>query len=187
MGAKSIHSARHERPWLRHFTPLEIERGTRITNRLQSFFEEHIRKVPECVSVTCNILDLDGEPARVTFELDDGSYPHCDEYAVLRHHMPVVARIMWLAQPRVLAVDVQNLETKEVITMPHDRNGALLQAGDKVIFEGTIEQVYENCEACNLNVKAAHPKEGFSDTVTLTAAWVEKVPEPDTVGGAADE
>jgi len=36
--------------------------------------------------------------------------------------------------------------------MPHDKNGKLLQAGDKVILRGTVKEVYTSEDYCNCAV-----------------------------------
>jgi hypothetical protein len=58
--------------------------------------------------------------------------------------------------------------------MPHDCNGNLLKVGDEVVFRGTITQISEGSETCNLTLVSCVPaKEGHWNGMTATAYQCE--------------
>lgn len=63
--------------------------------------------------------------------------------------------------------------------MPHDRNGQLLQAGDKVMIPATVKEIYSGEEFCNVSLgigsEDAHGPHNVQSSVTLNAKQVEKV------------
>lgn len=73
--------------------------------------------------------------------------------------------------------------------MPHDCNGQLLEVGNEVVFRAKVVQIYPAADTCNVVLEAVQNPTGcdYSRTITITAALVEKVPELETVGEAADE
>lgn len=65
--------------------------------------------------------------------------------------------------------------------MPHDKNGNLLKAGDRVLVEYTVSQVSPGEEFCNLTLKTVELMPPYTDevagrsTVTLNAKQVSLV------------
>ena len=65
--------------------------------------------------------------------------------------------------------------------MPHDKNGTLLQPGDKVTLEMTVQQVYPDADTCNVTL-VRHIDGEQQLSLTCQAKQVEKmsVSETDT-------
>lgn len=53
--------------------------------------------------------------------------------------------------------------------MPHDLNGKLLEAGDKVMVPAIVKEVYstENGEYCNCNLVTEHPMPPYTEGTHL--------------------
>jgi hypothetical protein len=71
--------------------------------------------------------------------------------------------------------------------MPHDCKGRQLKPGDKVLLEGTVEQIFEGQETCNVIVRPLHARPEGDWPVTLNAHWVEKQEDRAPMPGAARE
>ena len=61
--------------------------------------------------------------------------------------------------------------------MPHDRNGKLLQVGDRVLIEADVASIAMAEDYCNLTVKTVCPMPPYTDgtSITLNAKQVSKV------------
>lgn len=46
--------------------------------------------------------------------------------------------------------------------MPHDKNGSLIQKGDRVLIECEVQEVSESLEYCNIKVKPVIPMPGIN-------------------------
>lgn len=58
--------------------------------------------------------------------------------------------------------------------MPHDKNGKVLQAGDKVLIEMTVRELYPGADMCNVNlVRNVEGEQQLS--LTCQAKQLEKV------------
>ena len=53
--------------------------------------------------------------------------------------------------------------------MPHDKNGIVLQPGDRVTMEFTVKQVHATEELCNVSLESVEPFYP-NDTPTLLSA-----------------
>jgi len=63
--------------------------------------------------------------------------------------------------------------------MPHDRNGVLLEVGDKVSIPAVVKNIMTGEEYCNVTLESEEvmfPGE-YKSTFTLNAKQVEKVSE----------
>lgn len=60
--------------------------------------------------------------------------------------------------------------------MPHDKNGVLLQVGDRVIIPAVVKSITMSEEFCNVTLETAEPMfpSDRHDTVTLNAKQVVK-------------
>lgn len=60
--------------------------------------------------------------------------------------------------------------------MPHDKNGALLSVGDRVIIPATIKSITMTEEFCNVTLETAEPMfpTDRHDTITLNAKQIVK-------------
>lgn len=52
--------------------------------------------------------------------------------------------------------------------MPHDRNGKLLQPGDKVMVPCVVESVQAGDEYCNVTLKTEHPMPPYTEPNSIT-------------------
>jgi hypothetical protein len=61
--------------------------------------------------------------------------------------------------------------------MPHDRNGMLLNVGDRVTVEATVKSIVMQEEYCNVTLETACPMPPYTSpsTLTLNAKQVVKV------------
>lgn len=58
--------------------------------------------------------------------------------------------------------------------MPHDKNGVLLQPGDRVLVEFTVRDVYPGAETCNVSLVRARDGEQRLD-LTCQAKQTERI------------
>lgn len=60
--------------------------------------------------------------------------------------------------------------------MPHDKNGVLLQVGDRVIIPAVVKSITMSEEFCNVTLETVEPMfpSDRHDTVTLNAKQVVK-------------
>ena len=67
--------------------------------------------------------------------------------------------------------------------MPHDRDGKLLQVGDKVVIPGTVLEIHASEEYCNARVEfdESMPPYTHKDSISSinTKQLVKVEPEPD--------
>lgn len=54
--------------------------------------------------------------------------------------------------------------------MPHDKNGELLQVGDRVTLELEIQEIAMTEDYCNMKVKTVEPF--YPDTNRFDSQWV---------------
>lgn len=61
--------------------------------------------------------------------------------------------------------------------MPHDRNGLLLQVGDRVLVEATVKSIVMQEDYCNVTLETACPMPPYTvpTTLTLNAKQVAKM------------
>jgi hypothetical protein len=61
--------------------------------------------------------------------------------------------------------------------MPHDKNGALISEGDKVLVRCTVKSVTPGEEYCNVTLETVEPMYPSTnkDTIVLNAKQVERV------------
>ena len=59
--------------------------------------------------------------------------------------------------------------------MPHDRNGNLIQKGDRVTFTGTVTEVYPDAEDCNFMVEIDPAEGAYQPSLTCSTKLCEKV------------
>jgi hypothetical protein len=61
--------------------------------------------------------------------------------------------------------------------MPHDKNGQLLSAGDRVIVRATVREVHQGEDFCNVTLESEEGRrpDDHKETLTLNAKVVEKV------------
>ena len=61
--------------------------------------------------------------------------------------------------------------------MPHDKNGQVLQEGDRVLIEAVVTGIYPSDDFCNLNLSTVEPMFPSENptTLVLNTRQVEKV------------
>lgn len=72
--------------------------------------------------------------------------------------------------------------------MPHDKNGALLVEGDRVLIPCIVRSVTTGEEFCNVTLETEEPMfPGNQKTsITLNAKQVERVTTPNVVTGTVE-
>lgn len=59
--------------------------------------------------------------------------------------------------------------------MPHDKNGTLLQKGDRVTMELEVQSISPGETACNVSLQAVERPEGeYAPSVTCNSRFVAK-------------
>lgn len=63
--------------------------------------------------------------------------------------------------------------------MPHDANGQLLQAGDKVLIPATVKQIHNDGPYCNADLELEHPMPAYpNQKSTFSAINTRQVVKP---------
>ena len=70
--------------------------------------------------------------------------------------------------------------------MPHDRNGNLIQSGDKVVIPATVLNVFstENGQFCNCDVELDYPMPPYTEKTRFSALNTQQVEKTLTVASA---
>lgn len=57
--------------------------------------------------------------------------------------------------------------------MPHDRKGDVLKVGDRVVVFGTVKEIWEGEEACNVRVEADSVEDEHPPDLTCNSKFFQ--------------